>query len=168
MLEKRSVALTQKEISNRAHAIWSVSAPEDLAYGRLVNWRRDNRWHYGIGLSEEYIFDTGPALAAFEPEIPPTLVTNIIAFSPNETIHRLVTALTVFRDWTHRGSSWNDEHFARLVVTGEAMSYNCKTFLGPGTHYLADEVFNAHVRLRGLAKAPKISTSLPQNVVSIR
>jgi hypothetical protein len=31
-------------------------------YGKLVNWYSHGAWHYGIGLSNDYIFDLGENL----------------------------------------------------------------------------------------------------------
>jgi hypothetical protein len=35
-------------------------------YGRLLNWCSNGVWHYGIGISDNLIFDTA-SLALFEP-----------------------------------------------------------------------------------------------------
>jgi len=50
------------------HQIASIQQhlnPASQYYGRLLNWQ-DGFWHYGIGLSDTDIFDTGQGMQVFK------------------------------------------------------------------------------------------------------
>jgi hypothetical protein len=108
--------------------------PQSPYYGKLLNWcGQDGFWHYGIGLSDAKIFDTGRGMQVFDRDsVDAKFVLGIetIAFAPNTTIERLKHALTCFADWHYGLLGWNCEHFARLVATDIPISYEVrKTFL---------------------------------------
>ena len=100
-------------------------------YGRLLNWSSLGVWHYGIGISNNLIFDTA-SLALFDRvDLDIRLVPNVQNFSPAETIDRLCTAILCFHNWDYGLLGWNCEHFARLVATDKAISYEVKKLLFP-------------------------------------
>lgn len=120
----------------------------------LLNWRNppDPFWHYGIGLSDSEIFDTGQGLSVFKRE-EAKLVIGIkdIAFSPDQVIRRLKHALIVFKDWEYNYLGWNCEHLARLVSTGRPRCYQSKgiwmlcNMTPDGDHKSAREVFESYL-----------------------
>ncbi len=123
-------------------------------YGRLLNWQNpfDPFWHYGIGLSNTHIFDTGRGLCSFEREDAKFVVgIDHIAFEPNQTIERLKYTLSVFGSWEYTIPGWNCEHLARLVATNEPRCYQSQPIwflcnLTPnGDHKTARQVFQNYL-----------------------
>ena len=120
-------------------------------YGRLLNWCSVGVWHYGIGISNNLIFDTA-SLALFDRvDLDIRLVPNVQNFSPSETIDRLCTAILCFHTWNYGLLGWNCEHFARLVATDKAISYEVKKLLFPipqlnndGWHPQASRLLNEY------------------------
>jgi hypothetical protein len=106
-------------------------------YGRLLNWNhgwtQGNIWHYGIGVSNTHIFDTGAGLRVFRPDFKPKLVIGVDhrLFSPDQTIARLIEALCVFYYWHYGLLGWNCEHLARLVATNDPVSYEVRKLPWP-------------------------------------
>ncbi|WP_199336753.1 hypothetical protein [Oscillatoria sp. FACHB-1407] len=60
--------LSLNQIEQSLKAIDRLTDPSSRRYGRLLNWQNplDPFWHYGIGLSDTHIFDTGRGLRPFE------------------------------------------------------------------------------------------------------
>lgn len=109
-------------------------------YGKLVNWHSKGFWHYGIGLSDEHIFDLGENLDVFHKEDREIkFVMKVKHFSSEKTIRRLAHALCCFKDWHYGLLGWNCEHYSRLVVTNVAISYQVKksplAFLNHGGYH---------------------------------
>jgi len=109
-------------------------------YGKLVNWHSDGVWHYGIGLSDDYIFDLGGNLDVFEKgDRKISFVKEVRHFSPDQTIQRLAHALSCFKDWHYGLLGWNCEHYSRLVATNVAICYQVKksplAFLNHGGYH---------------------------------
>ncbi|TBR58001.1 hypothetical protein BLD44_017710 [Mastigocladus laminosus UU774] len=52
------------QIDKTIEEIDRLTNPSSQRYGRLLNWQNppDPFWHYGIGLSDMHIFDTGRGL----------------------------------------------------------------------------------------------------------
>lgn len=98
-------------------------------YGKLVKWQdpqNNNQWSYGIGLSDEEIFDTSQNLTIIKTNVPIFIVNHYHQnFSQDEIIERLKYALLYNSEKQIKfdDKSWNDEHFARLIVTNDAISY---------------------------------------------
>jgi hypothetical protein len=67
-------------------------------YGRLVNWYATGVWHYGIGINNSLIFDTGAFTLFARADLDIRLVANVQKFKPSETIDRLCTAILCFHD----------------------------------------------------------------------
>lgn len=99
-------------------------------YGKLLNWQgSDSFWHYGIGLSDQKIFDTGRGMKPFDSRhVKAKFVNGVedLAFPPGKTIQRLIYALKRFHQWEYGLLGWNCEHLARLVATNRAISYEVK------------------------------------------
>ncbi len=67
-------------------------------YGRLLNWYSLGVCHYGIGISNNLIFDTA-SLALFDRvDLDIRLVPNVQNFSPSETVDRLCAAILCFHN----------------------------------------------------------------------
>ncbi|GAB4213256.1 MAG: hypothetical protein OHK0012_09020 [Synechococcales cyanobacterium] len=94
--------------------------PSSPRYGRLLAWQRplDPVWHYGIGLSDTHVFDTGLLWCPVERQ-QAQIVQEGVIFPPRQVISRLRHALMVFRDWDYHLLSWNCEHLARLIVSDQ-------------------------------------------------
>jgi hypothetical protein len=95
-------------------------------YGRLLNWYGKGVWNYGIGISNNLVFDTAYLKLVNRADLEIQVVPNVQNFSPSETIDRLCTAILCFRNWDYGLLGWNGEHLARLVATDKAISYQVK------------------------------------------
>ncbi len=100
--------------------------PNSQYYGRLLNWYGKGVWNYGIGISDCLVFDTAYLKIFDRANLTVQLVPNVQNFSPAETIDRLGTAILCFQSWDYGLLGWNGEHFARLVATDKAISYQVK------------------------------------------
>lgn len=121
----RSIEQIQQTIAE----IDRLANPNSDRFGRLLNWQNlpDPFWHYGIGLSDTHIFDTGGGLRPFERHSAKFVVgIDHIAFEPEQTIERLKQALYVFADWQYNLLGWNCEHLGRLIVTDRPRCYQSK------------------------------------------
>ncbi|MEC4854046.1 MAG: hypothetical protein SAJ12_23940, partial [Jaaginema sp. PMC 1079.18] len=125
-------------------------------YGKLLNWcGQDGFWHYGIGLSDTKIFDTGRGKTIFDRDcVDAKLVLGIedIVFPPQATIERLSYARECFQHWDYGLLGWNCEHLARLVATNVPISYEVrKTFLRyfnhDGYHPTAQHDFEQYLKI---------------------
>jgi hypothetical protein len=75
-----------------AHLDWSSNR-----CGRLLNWQKhpDPFWHYGIGLSDTMIFDTG-GLSPFErDDAKLVILSEAESLPPGQVIRRLSHASTI-------------------------------------------------------------------------
>ncbi|MCG9889567.1 MAG: pentapeptide repeat-containing protein [Thermosynechococcaceae cyanobacterium MS004] len=139
---------------DKVKEIYNYLDPNSQRYGRLLNWQNssDPFWHYGIGLSDLYIFDTGRGLQSFERQ-DAKFVEGIesIAFSPQQTVERLTYACHVFGSWSYSTLGWNCEHLARLIATDEARCYQSQFLwwlsdLTPnGEHKTARQIFREYL-----------------------
>lgn len=147
--------LSLAQIEKRIEQIDCITTPSSWRYGRLLNWQNplDPFWHYGIGLSDTHIFDTGAGLRPFE-RSEAKLVSNIehIVFKPMHTIERLKRSLYVFSDWTYTFTGWNCEHLARLIATDQPRCYQSIPIwwlcnLTPkGDHKTAHQIFQDYLK----------------------
>ena len=128
--------------------------PKSYRYGRLLNWQNppDPFWHYGIGLSDSEIFDTGQGLRPFHRKAAKLVVLSqdeIIA--PPIVIRRLSAAVEFFDSWEYNFLGWNCEHLARLVATGKARCYQSQpiwwacNLTSRGDHKLAARLFEEYL-----------------------
>lgn len=138
---------------------WAID-PGSVRYGRLLNWQSfgDPFWHYGIGLSDEYIFDTGLGIYVFSRrDARPVLGIEAIAFSPDMTIERLKQAIIVFQDWRYNLLGWNCEHLARLIATDQPRCYQSQPLwllcglTSDGDHRFAQHYLTEHLHRVGLS-----------------
>ncbi|ERN41771.1 hypothetical protein KR51_00016210 [Rubidibacter lacunae KORDI 51-2] len=145
---------TCPKVEEAVKAIDLFANPSSERYGRLLSWQNppDPFWHYGIGLSDTHIFDTGQGLRVFERENA-GLVEGIddIAFEPERAIARLKHALHVFSEWEYTLTGWNCEHLSRLVATDRPRCYQSSVLwwmcnLTPeGDHKTARQVLLNHL-----------------------
>lgn len=129
---------------------------ESSRCGRLLNWQNhgDPFWHYGIGISDLHVFDTGRGLRVFERSNCQNVISvDDIHYPPEITIGRLKHAIDVFASWKYSLLSWNCEHLARLVATDQPRCYQSKPVWWAagldqnGDHKIAKRVFEDHLRV---------------------
>lgn len=146
--------ISSDQIENRIAGIEFFADPSSARYGKLLNWQNppDPFWHYGIGLSDTHIFDTGQGLQPFERHNAKFVIgIDHIAFSPAQTIERLKHALHVFGDWEYNFLGWNCEHLGRLIATDEPRCYQIGVIwwlcnLSPdGDHQMARQIFREYL-----------------------
>lgn len=121
------MAISNDELESKINCILQNLDSTSQFYGRLLNWQgTDSFWHYGIGLSDTQIFDTGRGWQPFERHYVDTkfvLGIDEISYAPDKTIKRLIHALRCFKDWDYGLLGWNCEHLGRLVATNQPVSY---------------------------------------------
>lgn len=141
----------EKKIAGIEHYADSKSA----RYGKLLNWQNshDPFWHYGIGLSDTHIFDTGQGLEPFQKWDAKYVVgIDRIAFEPDLAIARLKHALHVFASWEYNLFGWNCEHLGRLIATNKPRCYQSKPIwwlcdMTPeGDHRSARSIFDGYLK----------------------
>lgn len=124
------MSISDYQLERIIEDIHSFIEPSSQFYGRLLNWKgNDGFWHYGIGLSDSKIFDTGRGLKSFDSHyVKAKFVKGIdeITFPPDKTIQRLIHALKRFQGWEYGLLGWNCEHLARLVATNRPISYEVR------------------------------------------
>ncbi|MGM3307950.1 serine/threonine protein kinase [Anabaena sp. WFMT] len=98
--------------------------------GYLIHHREHNNdpaLHYHITISDTHVFNFGGnGFAVFR--IPPKyhIVESVTLLPRKEVLDRCLIAYELFKTWDYGLLGWNCEHFARLVTTGEAISYQVK------------------------------------------
>lgn len=146
--------LSSDQVKKTIEAITHLVDPSSDRYGQLLNWQNppDPFWHYGIGLSDTHIFDTGQGLCPFERGDARFVVgIDHIAFPPDQTIKRLKHALSVFADWEYTLPGWNCEHLSRLIATNQPRCYQSSPIwwlcdMTPeGDHKTAQQVFHSYL-----------------------
>lgn len=120
------MAIVLDTVKDRILEVYRSIDTKSKYYGQLVNWYKMGVWHYGIGINDDFIFDTASYTLFNRMGLDVRLVPNVQKFSAAETIERLYAAMMCFRDWDYGLLGWNCEHFARLVATDEAISYEVK------------------------------------------
>lgn len=148
------MSLSIKQIEQRIEEIDSLADPLSKRYGRLLNWQNssDPFWHYGIGLSDTDIFDTGCGLSLFtRKEAKFVIGIDGIVFTPEQTIERLKHALQVFANWEYTVPGWNCEHLGRLIATDKPRCYQSQPIwwlcdlTSEGDHKTAYKVFQDYL-----------------------
>ncbi|EDX75489.1 hypothetical protein MC7420_1407 [Coleofasciculus chthonoplastes PCC 7420] len=146
--------LSSEQIENVINEIDCLADPSSQRYGYLLNWQNpfDPFWHYGIGLSDTHIFDTGRGLCPFErKEAKFVIGIDPIAFEPKQTIERLKYALCVFGSWEYTVPGWNCEHLGRLIATDQPRCYQSQfiwwlcDMTPEGEHKTAHQVFRNYL-----------------------
>ncbi|ARV57395.1 hypothetical protein BZZ01_01000 [Nostocales cyanobacterium HT-58-2] len=149
------MSVSVEQIEKRIEEIERLVVPSSRRYGRLLNWQNppDPFWHYGIGLSDTHIFDTGRGLRPFERKEAKFIIgIDGIAFKPEQTIERLKQALYVFANWEYTIPGWNCEHLGRLIATDRPRCYQSRPIwwlcnLTPtGDHKTAHQVFRDYLK----------------------
>jgi hypothetical protein len=120
-------------------------------YGRLLNWYGRGVWNYGVGISNNLVFDTAYLKLVNRVDLEIRFVPNVQIFIPSETIDRLCTAILCFHNWHYGLLGWNGEHLARLVATDKAISYQVQNLPFPipqlnhdGWHPQASRLLNEY------------------------
>jgi hypothetical protein len=149
------MTLTNEDIIKLRDEIRASVDSTSLYYGRLLEWQDFLTNHYGIGLSNEYLFSTGEIFSVIKTEGKTIKLTPTPSLPPTIVIQRLMYALDCFKDWHYGLLGWNCEHYSRLVVTNESLSYQVKfsplAWLNHGGyHPTAVKDFNEYLNFRGL------------------
>jgi serine/threonine protein kinase len=104
--------------------------------------------HYHITISDTHAFNFGGnGFAVFRIPTVSYSVESVTLLPKKEVLDRCLIAYELFKTWDYGLLGWNCEHFARLVTTGEAISYQVKesilAFLNNnGYHPLAKEMMD--------------------------
>jgi hypothetical protein len=150
-----AMAINEQAIAVLTREILRVGDPRSIRYGKLLNWTDGLVWHYGIGLTNSRIFDTGKGMQVFRYQFPPKEVIGVddLLFRPGQIVERLIQAIEIFRQWDYGLLGWNCEHFARLVATDDPVSYEVLKQPWPipalnhdGRHPTARQELRAHLR----------------------
>ena len=149
------MSLSRNKIEQTIEEIDRMVNSSSERYGRLLNWQNppDPFWHYGIGLSDTHIFDTGQGLRPFE-RVEAKFVLGIdhLACPPDRTIKRLRHALYVFADWEYTLPGWNCEHLGRLIATDQPRCYQSAfiwwlcNMTPEGDHKSARQIFQDYLK----------------------
>lgn len=149
------MSLPRDQIKTTIAAIDALAEPSSHRYGQLLQWQNflNPVWHYGIGLSDTHILDTGGILRPVESRNG-TRVLGIdhLAFAPEQTIERAKQALYVFAGWDYNLLGWNCEHLGRLIATDQPRCYQSRPVwflcnLTPnGDHKTAQRLLRDHLR----------------------
>ena len=108
--------------------------------------------HYHITISDTHAFNFGGnGFAVFRIPTVSYRVESVTLLPKKEVLDRCLIAYELFKTWDYGLLGWNCEHFARLVTTGEAISYQVKesilAFLNNnGYHPLAKEMMDKACR----------------------
>ncbi|WP_242038888.1 serine/threonine protein kinase [Anabaena lutea] len=104
--------------------------------------------HYHITISDTHAFNFGGnGFAVFRIPTVSYSVESVTLLPKKEVLDRCLIAYELFKTWDYGLLGWNCEHFARLVTTGEAISYQVKEsilafFNNNGYHPLAKEMMD--------------------------
>lgn len=115
---------------------WS---PQDSRCGRLIQIQRHfSIWHYGVALSDSWGISWGPKGMAVlhahgrlkvERMNPNKYrkTRSIVHLQLPRIYENLIASATAFhRKWHYDVAGWNCEHWARLITTAKAKSYQIK------------------------------------------
>jgi hypothetical protein len=153
-IEQSAMPLSSDQVKKTMEAIDHLVDPSSNRYGKLLNWQNplDPFWHYGIGLSDTHIFDTGQGLCPFERgEARFVVGVDHLAFPPDQTIRRLKHALSVFAGWEYTLTGWNCEHLGRLIATDQPRCYQSVPIwwlcdmTSEGDHKTAQQIFRSYL-----------------------
>nr|WP_254445229.1 MULTISPECIES: serine/threonine-protein kinase [unclassified Anabaena] len=114
--------------------------------------RKDPTLHYHITRSDTHAFNFGGnGFAIFPIPRKAKRARDIKLLPRKEVLDRCLIAYELFKNWDYGILGWNCEHFARLVTTNEAISYQVKEsilafFNNNGYHPLAKEMMDKACR----------------------
>ncbi|MEH2117895.1 serine/threonine protein kinase [Nostoc sp.] len=129
-----------------AHVDYSSSNAGLLIHHR--EHRNDPALHYHVTISDTHAFNFGGnGFAVFPIPKKAHVAKSVKLLDRKEVLDRCLIAYQLFKDWHYGILGWNCEHFARLVTTGKAISYQVKEsplgFLNNnGYHPLAKEMMD--------------------------
>lgn len=135
------------DIINEFHAYVDYSSSNAGLLIHHREHRKDPALHYHVTISDTHAFNFGGNGFAVFPIPKKAYVAKLKLLNRKEVLDRCVIAYQLFKDWHYAILGWNCEHFARLVTTGEAISYQVKKsplgFLNNnGYHTLAKEMMD--------------------------
>ena len=119
--------------------------------GLLIHHKESNSdlaLHYHITISNTHAFNFGGnGFAVFQIPRKYYIVESVTLLPKKEVLDRCLIAYELFKTWNYGLLGWNCEHFARLVTTDEAISYQVKESLlaflnNNGYHPLAKEMMD--------------------------
>lgn len=124
---------TDRELAEAIKQCWDSSSERS---GILVQ-RCDVVWHYGVTLSDTKAISWGPCTAPslydegclsvhdLSDEFKDTI--HVLYLSKHEIFKNIIASVFAFHTkWKYGVQGWNCEHWARLVVSGEPISYQVK------------------------------------------
>lgn len=131
--ECTNTMLTDNELIKKIQERWNLLSTRS---GILVQ-RFDGVWHYGVALSDTSAISWGPSKALqlyhrgslevhqlgreFKDAI------QVSYLSKDEILKNLIASVQAFHNkWEYGVQGWNCEHWARLVVSGQPISYQVK------------------------------------------
>ena len=123
--------------------------------GLLIHHKESNSdlaLHYHITISNTHAFNFGGnGFAVFRIPRKYHIVESVTLLPKKEVLDRCLIAYELFKTWDYGVLGWNCEHFARLVTTNEAISYQVKEsilafFNNNGYHPLAKEMMDKACR----------------------
>ncbi|MDJ0632460.1 MAG: hypothetical protein QNJ34_04630 [Xenococcaceae cyanobacterium MO_188.B29] len=152
--------LNENEILRLRTEIEAKVNPNSGIYGKLLEWQEGFTNHYAIGLSDEYMFSPGERFSVLQTSQYNLKLTPTKALHSHLVIQRLIYALDCFKKWNYGLLGWNCEHYARLVATNEALSYQVKfsplAFLNNGGYHPdAVNIFQKYLEQRSLKELIK-------------
>ncbi|WP_414575559.1 serine/threonine protein kinase [Anabaena sp. CCY 9402-a] len=131
---------------------FNVHVDYDSANAGLLIYHRESGTdfllHYHITISDTYAFNFGGnGFAVFLIPKDAQKAKHIKLLDREEILARCLIAYELFKEWHYGILGWNCEHFARLVTTGEAISYQVRESLlgflnNNGYHPLAKEMMD--------------------------
>jgi hypothetical protein len=133
LCECTEIMLIDSELIKEIQRCWN---PLSERSGVLVQ-RFDGFWHYGVALSNTSAISWGPSKAVqlyhqgclvihglgreFKDAI------QVSYLSKDEILKNLIASVQAFHNkWEYGFQGWNCEHWARLVVSGQPISYQVK------------------------------------------
>jgi len=121
--------MTALELDDNIRDRWD---PVSLLAGQLI-LRPSGVWHYGVALSDSYAMSLGPVRSGWfalgQLEVHPldeafSVATQVAYLAKSEIYANLLASASAFHHVWHYGfQGWNCEHWARLVVSGDPISY---------------------------------------------
>lgn len=124
---------TDTELIEAIQESWN---PHSNRSGVLVQ-RFDGVWHYGVALSDNIAISWGPnealqlyrkgCLAIHELGREFKDAVGVVCLSKDEVLKNLIASVPAFHNkWNYGVQGWNCEHWARLVASGQPISYQVK------------------------------------------
>nr|WP_236117307.1 protein kinase [Hassalia byssoidea] len=122
--------VNSQEIEKAIHAFYAHVDYNSSNAGLLIHHRehrKDPTLHYHITISDTHCFNFGGnGFAVFPIPRKAKRAVHVKLLDRKDVLDRCLIAYQLFQDWDYGILGWNCEHFARLVTSGEAISYQVK------------------------------------------